>query len=355
MEQIVDPSSIERFKVFLRKIGSGEQTSRNLSRAESREALSLMLKGKASAAQIGAFMIAHRIRRPHPQELAGMLDTYLNLGPKLFSNSKTQNPICLGMPFDGRNKTAPIYPLTVLVLISENQPVILQGGKRMPIKYGVTTAELFASLGMELRNLTIEQVQSGFHKNLFGFIYQPDHFPLAESLINYRDEISKRTTLATMELLWTAHEGKHTIMSGFFHQATEELAWQTLKEHNENDFIFIKGLEGSTDLSIARKSIISRLNSNKLEQFNIDPKQYGFFEKDTSWESLENWKELALDAIDHNGPLLKPVIWNAANYLCFSGMANDIQDGIKIASASIESGKVKNTLMQLKKWRLNIN
>ncbi len=50
--------------------------------------------------------------------------------------------IFFGMPFDGRTKTAPIYPLTTLLLLTQNQPVILHGGSRMPVKYGVTHNEL---------------------------------------------------------------------------------------------------------------------------------------------------------------------------------------------------------------------
>ena len=73
------------FKQLLRKIGSGEHTSKGLTRSEADEAMELMLTGGASDVQIGAFLIAHRIRRPEPQELTGMLDTYKRLGPCLFS------------------------------------------------------------------------------------------------------------------------------------------------------------------------------------------------------------------------------------------------------------------------------
>ena len=69
-------SGRERFKQHLRKIGSGEHTSKGLSRQEAADALELMLREQATPAQIGAFLIAHRIRRPEPQELTGMLDTY---------------------------------------------------------------------------------------------------------------------------------------------------------------------------------------------------------------------------------------------------------------------------------------
>ena len=69
-------SGRDRFKQHLRKVGSGEHTSKGMSREEAADAMELMLQGEATPAQIGAFLIAHRIRRPEPQELTGMLDTY---------------------------------------------------------------------------------------------------------------------------------------------------------------------------------------------------------------------------------------------------------------------------------------
>ena len=57
----------EKLKPYLKKIGSGEFTGKSLNREESAEATKLILREEASPAQIGAFMIAHRIRRPEPQ------------------------------------------------------------------------------------------------------------------------------------------------------------------------------------------------------------------------------------------------------------------------------------------------
>ena len=135
-------SNQERFKDYLCKIGSGDQTSLGMTREEAADALKLILDGAPSPAQIGAFMIAHRIRRPKPEELAGMIDAYKELGPKIYSPKTHRRPIFFGMPFDGRKKTAPIYPLTTLLLLSQKQPIILHGGSRMPIKYGITHKEL---------------------------------------------------------------------------------------------------------------------------------------------------------------------------------------------------------------------
>ena len=47
-------SGRETFKTYLRKVGSGEHTSKGLSREEARHALELILDEEATPAQIGA-------------------------------------------------------------------------------------------------------------------------------------------------------------------------------------------------------------------------------------------------------------------------------------------------------------
>ena len=67
------------FKQFIQKVGSGSHTSDNLTRDQAATATKMMLLGEATPIQIGAFLIAHRIKRPTGEELAGMLDTYHEL------------------------------------------------------------------------------------------------------------------------------------------------------------------------------------------------------------------------------------------------------------------------------------
>jgi hypothetical protein len=65
-------------------------------------------------AQAGAFLIAHRLRRPRPCEMAGMLDAYRLLGPSLPNTGR--RAVSFGTPFDGRCRDAPVLPLTALLL-----------------------------------------------------------------------------------------------------------------------------------------------------------------------------------------------------------------------------------------------
>ncbi len=81
------------FRELLKKIGSGAHTHKNLTFEEAGLALEMMLTEVATPAQIGAFLIAHRIKRPTAEELGGMLKTYNRLGPKVatLNNSSPLN------------------------------------------------------------------------------------------------------------------------------------------------------------------------------------------------------------------------------------------------------------------------
>ncbi len=322
-----------------------------MTREESADALELILNGDPSPAQIGAFMIAHRIRRPEPQELAGMVDTYLKLGPKLYSENNLHPPICFGMPFDGRKKTSPIYPLTTLLLLDASQPVILQGAGRLPVKYGVTTEELFKGLGLCLGGMDIQKVQDGFSEHGLALIYQPDHFPLADSLINYREEIGKRPPIASMELIWSAHQGEHILISGFVHTPTEDRHIKTLRLLDEQNFIMVNGLEGGIDIPTSRISNLKFMKNQILNDVKINPREYSMNCKDLEFDDIATWRTNSFKALQGEGPLYKALVWNAGIYLWFAGAVQNISIGMKKAEKAIQSGSAKKKLNQLIAWR----
>ena len=341
-------SGRERFKQHLRKIGSGEHTSKGLSRQEAADALELMLREQATPAQIGAFLIAHRIRRPEPQELTGMLDTYKALGPVLRSPEHQRMPICFGMPFDGRTRTSPIYPLTSLVLVACGQPVVLQGGDRMPIKYGITAIDLFRLLDLNLGGLPLSTVQDGFNNHGFALIHQPDHFRMAESLIDYREQLGKRPPVASLELLWTAHQGAHLLVSGFVHPPTESRAWEALRLAGETNLLTVKGLEGGTDLPIGRACITARVRNGVAERMILHPRDHGCHNADVEWSTESTWQSQAFDALRNHGPLSEALRWNAGAYLWIAGLSDSLDSGIDKAAAVLEEGRAVDQLDQLR-------
>ncbi|NJP09750.1 MAG: anthranilate phosphoribosyltransferase family protein, partial [Leptolyngbyaceae cyanobacterium RU_5_1] len=256
------------FRELLRKVGSGTHTSENLTRTEAATATRMMLLQEATPAQIGAFMIAHRIRRPTGEELAGMLDAYNELGPKLQPIAAAYPVMVMGIPYDGRSRTAPISPLTTLILAAANCPVILHGGDRMPTKEGDPLIHFWQGLGVDWTQLSLTQVQTVLEKTGVGFIYLPAHFPLASGLVPYREQIGKRPPFATMELMWCPYAGDAHIVSGFVHPPTEAMFQQAFALHGITHFTTVKGLEGSCDLPRERTAIIGlgRVQKNQSDQ-----------------------------------------------------------------------------------------
>ncbi|KEF41487.1 MAG: anthranilate phosphoribosyltransferase [Cyanobium sp. CACIAM 14] len=320
-----------RFRELIGKVGSGEHTSTGLERNEAREAMELMLGGTLPGAQLAAFLIAHRIRRPTPPELTGMLEAYRARGPVL--ETPGRRPLCFSVPYDGRGRTAPLLPLLALCLASADQPVVLHGGDPMPVKYGVTLAELFAALGIEWRGLSLGEVQQRLDRHGLALTHQPDHFPAAEALVEVRDLIGKRPPVASLELLWTPHRGPHRLVSGFVHPPTEARAWEALAGIGETDILTIKGLEGSTDLPTTRAGITARVRDGEVERLLLHPRDHGISAAEVSWNGLAHWREQALEALRGEGPLAEPLLWNLGAQLFLADRFTDLPAALDQARA----------------------
>ena len=307
-----------RFREFIGKVGSGEHTSTGLSCAEAKEAMDLILAGEVGEAQLGAFLIAHRIRRPSPQELCGMLQSYRQHGPVLTTATRA---ICFGVPYDGRSRTAPLLPLVALNLAAAGLPVILHGGDSMPVKYGWGLA----------------------------VTHQPDHFQAAEKLVPVRDAIGKRPPVASLELLWTPHRGEHLLVSGFVHPPTETRAWQALQQAGENDLLTVKGLEGSTDLPTTRAGITARVIGERQERVLLHPRDPGIGGPDQPWMGREAWREQALAALQGSGPLAEALLWNLGAYLWFAGGFQSLEAALDQARALLaaRSGEQRRQALAL--------
>ncbi len=339
----------QQFRELLKKVGSGPHTSKNLSRQEAAIATRMILEGEATPAQIGAFMIAHRIKRPTCDELAGMLDAYDLLGSKL---SVIKGTVAVfGNPYDGRSRTVPVTPITALILASLGVSVILHGGDSMPTKYGLSGVEIWQGLGVDFTGLSLSQVQQVLEEAQLALVYLPQHFPLAQSIIPYREQIGKRPPFATIELVWSPYLGDAHLISGFVHPPTEELFQALLPLRNVKHYTTSKGLEGSIDLPLSRAAITGLGDSNKTPSFErciISARNYGFKEKDVILESVtKSIEEIQLVINGSICSLWESAIFNGGFYLWRLGLCEDLQTGFKKAETLLVEGAVKEKLQQL--------
>jgi anthranilate phosphoribosyltransferase len=340
------------FRDLLRKVGSGNHTSESLTRAEAASATRMMLLGEATPAQIGAFMIAHRIKRPTGEELAGMLDAYDELGPKLQPISSNRRVIVLGIPYDGRTRTAPISPITALLLAAAGQPVVMHGSSRKPTKYGLPLVEVWQGLGIDWTQISLALSQQVFEQTGIGFVYTSKHFPLTNSIWEYRDQIGKRPPFATMELIWCPYAGDAHIIAGYVHPPTEAMFDTALKMHQVKEFTTIKGLEGSCDLPRDRTAIIGCCShddkGSTIERLQLVPREYGFTSQNVPLETTGALiASLQATLAGIGGELMQSALWNGGFYLWRSGLSPNMQAGITKAQELITSGAAAQKLEEI--------
>ncbi len=338
------------FRDLLRKIGSGEHTSQSLSREEARLATELMLRQEATPAQIGAFLIAHRIKRPTPAELAGMLDAYDALGPALPPIAAPYPVMVFGVPYDGRSRTAPLSPVTSLILSAAGCPVLLHGGRQMPTKYGVPLVALWQALGVDWTGLTLPQVQQVLAQAHLALLYLPLHFPLAEGLVAYRDEIGKRPPLATVELIWCPYRGAATMVAGFVHPPTEARFWEALALRGGERLITVKGLEGSCDLPRHRTGIVGiGRPGTEPERHLLHPREYGIAGPEIPYHTLAEWTAQTEAVLQgQTGEMAQACQWNAGFYLWQAGMSTSLGAGMALAETYLQEGQAAQQLEWLR-------
>ncbi|MEM9923498.1 MAG: anthranilate phosphoribosyltransferase family protein [Cyanobacteria bacterium P01_D01_bin.50] len=337
------------FRDLLKKIGSGKHTKENLTRTETRLATKMMLLGEATPAQIGAFLIAHRIKRPTSEELAGMLDAYNELGPKLQAIEAERPVIVFGIPYDGRTRTAPISPITALLLAYSGQNVIMHGGDRLPTKYGLPLVDIWQGLGVDWTKLELAKTQQILEKTGIGFVYTPRHFPITKSIWEYRDQIGKRPPFATMELIWCPYAGNAHIITGFVHPPTENFFQATFAQMGVTQFTTVKGLEGSCDLPRDRTAIIGLGNAaNSIERLLLVPREYGFITKNTPLNSTDELvSQMHLLLQGKPSEILQTALWNGGFYLWRSGICGDMWSGLAKAEKLFSCGAVLEKLREL--------
>jgi anthranilate phosphoribosyltransferase len=147
MEKSSDNQAGQPFKAapFIKEIGRGQRGARSMSRSEARELYAAMLDGRVSDLELGAIVLAMRIKGESVEELAGFLDAAEASFEQLEAPAGPYAPVVIPS-YNGARHMANLTPLLALLLAREGVPVLVHGVAHDPRR--VTTAEVFAALGI---------------------------------------------------------------------------------------------------------------------------------------------------------------------------------------------------------------
>lgn len=129
---------------YIREIGRGKDGARALTRAQAHEAMSLVLDGRVTDLELGAFVMAMRIKGETVDELQGFVDAARERCLAL----RAHRPFVLLASYNGARRLPNLTPLLALLLAQEDVPVLVHGPAHDPVR--VTTADVFRDLGLPL-------------------------------------------------------------------------------------------------------------------------------------------------------------------------------------------------------------
>jgi anthranilate phosphoribosyltransferase len=130
---------------FIKEIGRGVKGARSMSRADARELYGAMLEGRVSDLELGAILLAMRIKGESVEEIAGFMDAAEQSFAPLPAPPGPYAPVLIPS-YNGARKLANLTPLLAMLLAREGVPVLIHGVRQDPGR--VTTAEILGDMGI---------------------------------------------------------------------------------------------------------------------------------------------------------------------------------------------------------------
>ncbi|MBT4351075.1 anthranilate phosphoribosyltransferase, partial [archaeon] len=129
---------------------------------------------------------------------------------------------------------------------------------------------------------------------------------------------------------------------------SEKIA-EVLKEIGTKHALIVNS-DGMDEISNFSKTKITEIKDGEINTYNLDPENYGYsgsINEIKGGTPQEN-KQIILSILQGDkGPKRDIVVLNAAAAIYVSGIVDSIEEGIKLAEKSIETGNALQKLNQL--------
>ncbi|GAB1472023.1 bifunctional anthranilate synthase component II/anthranilate phosphoribosyltransferase [Chloroflexota bacterium] len=308
----------------------------DLTEKEAEEAMNVIMTGGATPSQIGAYLVALRMKGETIPEITGSVRAMRNVGVKVKLN--TTEPIydIVGTGGDGAH-TFNISTAAAFVLAGTGRKVAKHGNRAASSQCG--SADVLSALGVNL-DLTAEQVARAIEQVGIGFMFAPKFHPAMKHAVGPRKEIGQRTIFNILGPL-TNPAGAHIQLTGVFDPKLTEPLAHVLNELGSKAALVVHGAGNTDELNTCGINRISHLKDGAVNTYDLDPTELGLAQSTiqdlrggTPDESAVMMRELLSNKL--NGARRDAVLLNAAAAL--AAETGDFKSALDEAAASIDSG-----------------
>ncbi len=327
------------FKSVLARLAAGAR----LSEAEAGAAIAAMLSGHATPAQMGAFLMALRVRGETVAEITGAVRTLRAMALPITAPDGAIDIVGTGGDNSG---TVNISTAAALVVAGCGVPVAKHGNRRASSLSGA--ADVLEALGVNIeadrRLVTRAMTEAGI-----GFLMAQRHHPAMKHVAPTRAELGTRTIFNLLGPLSNPAGVKRQLVGVFAPEWLEPVA-EVLKTLGTERAWVVHG-EGLDELTTTGRTEVVELDHGRLSRFDLVPEAAGL--ERASLADLRGGDANANAAIitallkGAPGPVRDVVVYNAAAALVVAGRVGDVRTGVDLARAAIDDGSARRALERL--------
>jgi anthranilate phosphoribosyltransferase len=332
---------MDEFKALIGKVATGA----SLTRDEAAHAFDRMMSGEATPSQMGALLMALRVRGETVEEITGAVTT---MRAKMLPVEAPKDAIDVVGTGGDASGSYNISTCAALIVAGAGVPVAKHGNRALSSRSGA--ADVLTALGVRI-DLDPLAISRCIKEAGVGFMFAPAHHPAMKNVGPTRVELGTRTIFNLLGPLSNPAGVKRQMVGVFSKQWVEPLA-QVLKNLGAERAYVVHGSDGLDEITTAGPTSVAALENGAVRTFEITPDEVGLSKAEPEalrgGNAEENAEALSDVLSGKEGSYRDVAIFNAAAALVVAGRAKNLNEGVARATKSIDSGDAARCLDRLK-------
>lgn len=319
----------------------------DLSASHARAAMTNILNGEATPAQLIGFVVALRAKGETPEEISGLLDAVLAAATTVPLDAQTRDRAIdiVGTGGD-RSHSINVSTMAALVVAGAGVPVCKHGARAASSQCG--TADVLEALGVAIE-LAPEGVKRCVEEVGFGFCLAPRYHPAFRFAAPARREIGVPTVFNLLGPMANPGRVRRQLI-GVANPAVAERMLASLRLHGSLSSWVVHG-GGLDELTTTGPSSVLELRDGHVRSFGVEPVSLGLapaIPEELVGGSPDFNAQVVHAVLDgKHGAHRNIVVLNAAAGLVVADATPSLEDGLVMAAESIDSGRARSVLDSL--------
>ena len=321
---------------------------KDLTSDEAAGAMSEIMSGTATPAQIAGFLVALRIKRATVEEIVAMVKMMRSYSVRIVPSVDPPLVDIVGTGGD-TIKTINISTIASFVVAAAGIKVAKHGNRAASGKCG--SADVLERLGYKLD--TAPEVVKGAIENVgIGFMFAPIFHPAMKNAAVPRKEIGVGTTFNLLGPLANP-AGADSLVIGVPTLVLVEQIAKCLRELGTKNAIVLHGIDGLDEFSTIGNTHVIQLHDGAFQARMYEPADLGLKKasvQDIVGGDVETCAKAACMILSNrmkDDAKTQAIIANAAAGFVVAGKAKDLKEGAQIAAETLNSGKCLAKLKEM--------